>query len=148
MSSFLVGHLDSFFFAVLGLPLALQDAKDYSVSRSLLVGVYALWLVPDLLLGREGRLAAAAIALLLGGLFLRMLPERLGEADVVFMSGMAATFAFWPLMLAIGLGCIGGLAVFLWLSRGGRNEALVQPLPFLPSLYWGGLTVIVGELLY
>lgn len=144
MSSLLPSWVPLCLFAFLSLPLVWQDVKDSSVSLALLVGVYALWLTAALAAGQAGRLAAAAIVLLAGALLSCVLPDRLGEADIVFMSGMASLFAFWPLMIAVSLGCVAALAAFLWLSRGGRGEVLGQPLPLLPSLYWGGLAVILG----
>lgn len=142
-------YLPPLLFALLALPLVWQDLKDNSVSLSLLVAVYLIWLSAALVSGQgEGRLAASAIVLLVGALLLAALPGRLGEADVVFMSGMASLFPFWPLMIALSLGCVAGLAAFLWLSRGGGEEALSGPLPLLPGLYWGGLTVILGGILF
>ena len=146
---FSLRDLPQLLFALLALPLIWQDLKEYSVSLVLLVVVYSIWLSSTLIEGLgagfgEGRLAASAIVLLIGALLIRLLPGRLGEADVIFMSGMAAIFPFWPLMIALALGCIAGLAAFLWLSREGGDEVFSRPLPLLPGLYWGGLTVILG----
>jgi hypothetical protein len=138
-------YLPLLLFAAFGLPLALQDIKDSSVSIELLAVAYLVWSASTCLSGESfDRAAAAAILMLLGSLLLLVLPGRLGEADIVFMSGMALFFPFWSLMIALALGCIGALAVFAWLSRGGRADTLERPLPFLPSLYWGGLTVVLG----
>lgn len=141
----LASWLPTLLFVVLGLPLVWQDSKDNSVSLGLLVGVFLAWSAISLLTtGSAARLFAALIVLVAGSLLLMILPGRLGEADVVFMSGMALLLPFWSLLLAIVLGCVAGLAAFVWFSRGDRGEFLSQPLPLLPSLYWGGLTIILG----
>ena len=134
-----------FSFALLGFPLSLQDQSERSVSAVLLAVAYALWLASALVAGQGvERLLAPVFVLLIGRLVLFVLPDRLGEADVIFMSGMASIFPFWQLMLALALGCVAGLAAFAWGSRGGRSDYLFCSVPFLPSLYWGGLTVILG----
>lgn len=139
--------MPSILFMVLGLPLVWQDIKDNSVSLHLLVAIYALWLFSSIFAFQgSGSLAASAIVLLVGALLLAGLPDKLGEADVIFMSGMAALFSFWPLMIALSLGCIASLAAFFLLSRKAGEEVFSQPLPLLPSLYWGGLTVVLGGL--
>ena len=134
-------------FGVPGLPLVLQDLVDNSISSKILIIVLIIWwassfLTPD----PEFRLATSAGVLLLGGFLLSVLPGRLGEADVLFISGMASVFPFWPLIFSVAIGCVGALALFLWLSRGGR-VVMNTPIPFLPCLYWGGLTIALGGLL-
>lgn len=134
-------------FLALGLPLAWQDARESSVAEILLLVVYGLWMAASLLSENPAaRLLAAVLLLYAGGLFTLLLPNRLGEADIAFVSGMAALFSFWPLMMALALGCVAGLAAFLWLSRGDPAIVLSSPLPLLPCLYWGGATVILGGL--
>ncbi|HTP59249.1 MAG TPA: hypothetical protein VMM82_10050 [Spirochaetia bacterium] len=129
----------------LGLPLILQDIKDKSVSLALLLVAFVAWLAFASLWERaESRLLASLFVLLIGASLLLVFPGRLGDADVIFMSGMALLLPFWSLMMAFILGCVGALAAFLWLSRKGRDIPLTLALPFLPSLYWGGLTVMVG----
>jgi len=75
-----------------------------------------------------------------------MFPGRLGEADVVFMSGMALLLPFWSMLISLALGCVGALAAFAWLGKGGADIA-TQRMPFLPSLYWGCLTTMIGGIL-
>jgi hypothetical protein len=137
--------LPSLLFACLALPLVGQDLEDGSVSLVLLASVYLAWLFSALIpsLG-GGSLQASAVVLLIGTALLKALPGRLGEADVVFMSGMAALFQFWPLMMALALGCVAGLSAFVWLFRDGIEGIGSRRLPLLPSLYWGGLAVILG----
>ncbi len=147
LSSFAAACLPLILFAGLGLPLAVQDLKDNSVSLVLLLVVYAVWSASTTLVDTSAsHLVAASIVLLVGALLLVIFPDRLGEADVIFMSGMALFFPFWSLMIAFGLACIGALSAFAWLSRGGRVDVLRYPLPLLPSLYWAGLTVILGRI--
>lgn len=134
-------------FGILGLPPVLQDLRNNSISSITLFLVLALWWgnalgAPD----PAFRLATAAGVLLLGGFLLFLFPGRLGEADVLFISGMATVFSFWSLIFSVALSCIGALAVYCWLSRGGRTINDV-PIPFLPCLYWGGLTVALGRLI-
>jgi len=71
-------------------------------------------------------------------------PGRLGEADVVFMSGMALFLPFWSLLIAMALGLHRGAGGLRLGCPVGRRRFLRPPLPFLPSLYWGGLTIIIG----
>ena len=147
MSLFLSTYLSPLLFAMLGLPLVIQDLRESSVSLILLIGSYALWALATFVGGQSvSRLVVAAIVLLVGALVLSLLPGRLGEADVLFISGMASIFPYWSFMIALALSCVAGLAAFLWLSRRGRDEMLSLPIPLLPSLYWGGLTVILGGL--
>jgi hypothetical protein len=135
----------SILFALLGLPLAIQDSRDNSVSTVFLALAFSAWCLGSLAMGTElMRAIAVAVILLAGALSLFAIPGKLGEADLVFMGGMAAIFPFPQLMLALGLACVAGLAAFAWLLRLGAKDTLARPLPFLPSLYWGGLTVILG----
>lgn len=135
-------------FGVLSLPLVLQDMKDSMVSRALLVVVALLWCTSALWTREpESRLVTVAAVLLLGALVTALLPGRLGEADIAFMSGMAAVFSFWSLILSLALGCMAAFAAFLWRFRGNLTSIVDEPLPFLPSLYWGGLTVALGGLI-
>lgn len=141
-----VGELSSFgSFAILGLPLALQDSKDNSVSVSLLSIALGVWMVAARLPGCTGMgPVGSAIVLLIGfGLSLFM-PGGLGEGDVVFMAGMASIFSFWEFVIALLLGCVAALACYAWLARGRHADALRRPLPLLPSLFWGGLAVFAG----
>jgi hypothetical protein len=138
-----------FLFCILGFPPVLQDLRDNTVSQFLLVTVVLVWwslsaVGPE----SQNRLLAAAVVLVLGAFLLNLLPGRLGEADVIFMAGMASLFSFWPLVLALALGCVGALSAFVWMLRGKRTEVLGYPLPFLPSLYWGGLTISLGGWLF
>jgi hypothetical protein len=143
--SLIADRLPAFLFAVLGLPLIWQDARMNSVSLGLLIAVFAAWLASAILIeGTAGHLLAASVVLLLGSLLLVVLPDRLGEADVVFMSGMALLLPFWSLLFALILGCVGALAAFAWFSRREGGDFLTRPLPFLPSLYWGGLAIVLG----
>jgi hypothetical protein len=133
-------------FGGLGLPLVLQDLRDATVSQPLLVAVTLVWwfsacLGPE----PEGRLLAAGVVLLLGALLLAVLPGRLGEADVAFMAGMASLLSFWPLMASMALACLAALSAFVWTFR--KSEVMLYPLPFLPSLYWGGAAIWLGRLL-
>jgi Flp pilus assembly protein protease CpaA len=140
--------LPALVFAAIGLPLIIEDVRHSSVPLGLLVGAFAAWLGTALILeGSTSRLLASSIVLVLGWLLIVILPDRLGEADVVFMSGMALLLPFWSLLFALILSCVGSLAAFAWLSRGGRGEFLTRPLPFLPSLYWGGLAILLGGML-
>lgn len=132
-------------FAALGLPLVWQDVKDNSVSLSFLLTVFLSWSIFAFFReGTESRLLATLLTMTLGALLLLAFPGRLGEADVVFMSGMALLLPFWPLLIAFALGCVGALSAFLWLSRQAGSESLTRPLPFLPSLYWAGLSTMLG----
>ena len=134
-------------FGVLALPLVLQDLKDNSVSEPLLIAISLLWWTTAFATTAPlNRLIAAAIVLLVGSLLLTILPGRLGEADVVFISGMAALFSFWPLIFSLGLGCLAALMAYSWMFRKNPRDVMVNPLPFLPSLYWGGLTIALGRL--
>jgi len=137
-----------FLFVVPALPLVLQDLKENTVSRVLLTFVVLTWWVSALATpAPEARFFAVLVVLLLGALLLALLPGRLGEADVVFVSGMAALFAFWPLIFSLALGCLAALAAYLWMFLKRPSEAMMEPIPFLPSLYWGGLTVALGGFL-
>jgi hypothetical protein len=134
-------------FVGFGLPLAVQDQQKGSVSLWLLVGSVLSWFVAAMCLdGSAGRLLSASIVLLAGCALLLILPGRLGIADVIFMSGMGLLFSFWSLIIAFVLGCLATFLTFIWLSRGYRRDTVLEPLPFLPGLYWGGLTVIIGGL--
>lgn len=139
--------LPSLLFILLGFPIILQDLRESSVSFKLLLTVLVAWILAAVFSYQDaGHLLTASIVLLIGTLLFLILPGRLGEADVLFMCGMALIFSFWPLLMALALGCVAGLAAFMWYSRGGRTENLSYPLPLLPSLYWGGLTVILGRI--
>jgi hypothetical protein len=142
----IVIYIPDIFFAFLGLLLVIQDTKENSVSLVLLVVTYIAWSSSIFFIWQATitRIAVSAIVLLIGALLLLILPGRLGEADVVFISGMALIFPYWSFMIALALGCVAGLAAFLWLSRGGNDKVFLTPIPLLPSLYWGGLTVILG----
>ena len=132
-------------FALLGLPLILQDIKDKSVSLILLLAAFLAWFAFAFFWeSAEGQIVASLVVLVVGSVLLLIFPGRLGEADVVFMSGMALLLPFWSLLMALVLGCVGALSAFVWVSRKERDVSLTFPLPFLPSLYWGGLTVMVG----
>jgi len=145
LSPLLAHILPTLLFAALGLPLVWQDLKESTVSSVLLAAVFLAWSAMTLFLGDGiSHLLAALIVLALGSLLLMIFPGRLGEADVVFMSGMALFLPFWSLLIAMALGCIAALAAFVWLSRGAGADSFARPLPFLPSLYWGGLTIIIG----
>jgi len=134
-------------FAALGLPLVWQDVKNNSVSMTILVAVFLSWSIFAFFReGAEGRLLATLVVMTMGSLLLLAFPGRLGEADVVFMSGMALLLPFWSLLIAFALGCIGTLSAFVWLSRKEGVEFLARPLPFLPSLYWAGLSTMLGEI--
>ena len=147
MTEFSSFNVSSFlFFGLLGFPLIWQDLRDNSISSKALFLVIAVWWVSSLLTPDPAfRLATSAGVLMVGGFLLFLLPGRLGEADVLFISGMACLFSFWSLIFSVALGCVGALALYLWLSRGGR-EVVNTPIPFLPCLYWGGLTVALGGL--
>lgn len=138
-------QVTSLLFAFLGLPLILQDIRHSSVSMGLLTAAFLIWTASSFVMeDGASRLVAAGVVLLLGALLLMIFPGRIGEADVVFMSGMAVFLPFWSLLIGIALGCIAALSAFVWLYRRGGEGSLREPIPFLPSLYWGGLTVMIG----
>ncbi len=134
-----------FLFGVLGLPLAVQDQKDGAVSLVLLVSVVVVWWSSALLTPKpEDHLLAAGSVLVVGALLLLVFPGRLGEADIVFMAGMASMFTFWPLIICFALACFASFVAYFWLFCKLGSQAMLYPLPFLPSLYWAGLTISVG----
>ena len=131
-------------YSVFGAYLGIQDQRYASVSlRSLFIS-YFIWILLHLLPFQFTRLLGASLVLLLGVVLLLIFPDRLGEADVVFMSGMALFFPFWSLMMAYALGCLGAMAAFAWLSYRGRIDLLRYRMPLIPCLYWGGLAVLLG----
>ena len=132
-------------FAAVGLPLVIQDIRHNDVSTLASAAALAACILGSAFLVRNAQPGlVAAVLLALGALLLKLFPGRLGEADAVFMSGMALLMPFWSLMLAIGLACVSGLCAYVWLSWRHGTVILSEPIPFLPSLYWGGLAVMVG----
>jgi hypothetical protein len=138
-------NIPDLIFVLLGLPLAVQDSKTNSVSVLLLFPTYAIWLISALASGNSPvcRLFLSTIVLIIGALGAYFFPDRLGEADILFLSGMSAIFSYWSFVIAVALGCIGALSSFLWLSLKERKNIFPIPIPFLPSLYWGGVAVIL-----
>jgi hypothetical protein len=103
----------------------------------------------DILIGAWSvRFAVAVITLLLGAVLLIFIPDKLGEADIVFMSGMAAIFPYWSFLVAIALGCISASILFLWRCLSSGGGIFSSPIPFLPSLYWGGIVVILEGVVF
>jgi Flp pilus assembly protein protease CpaA len=135
-------------FALTGLPLVLQDRRSQSVSQWLLFSTLAVWFVLALASGRpDERWLLSILVLVAGTLFLVLLPDRLGEADVLFAAGMACVLPFFSWLTAMMAGCLGGLVAFGWIFWFSRASIQNVPVPFLPCLYWGGLTVLLGDLL-
>ena len=131
----------------LGLPLVYQDIKFQSVSAPLLIFTYGIWCSFGLLFpGWSTHLAEAGVTLIVGTLLLVFFPGRLGEADVIFMSGLAFLLNFWSLLVALALSCLAALGAYTWSLRLGGHDERVVAIPFLPSLFWGGLTVIMGKI--
>ena len=95
----------------------------------------------------ESRLLAVAVVPLLGTQFLAVLTRRIGEADVGFIAGMASLLTFWSLVLSSGLACSAALPLYLWMFRNTSSEAILYPVPFLPSLYRGSDDYFGGVLL-
>jgi hypothetical protein len=125
----------------------MQDIKEQSVNIPLLTALFVLSLCP-LLFWTDSLIRMITIILVIssGALLLHIFPDRLGEADVIYLASMAAVLPYWSFVLAVCLGCVGCLVCFVWLARGGRNEVYSDSLPFLPSLYWGAITVVLGGL--
>ncbi len=135
-------------FALTGLPLVIQDSRTQTVSQGLLFSTLAVWFLLALPgSSPEFHWLAAALILLAGTLFLLIAGDRLGEADIVFAAGMACLFSFWSWLTAVMAGCGAGLLAFGWLAWTSRASIENVPVPFLPCLYWGGLTVLLGDLL-
>jgi len=74
-----------------------------------------------------------------------LLPGRLGEADILYASGLAWVCTFSGYLIAIALGCLGALVAMVLsaLRTGGWHD---HPQPFLPALLWGWTTVTLGQL--
>jgi hypothetical protein len=135
-------------FAITGFPLVLQDQREHSVSQLLLFSTVTIWWGWALLSeSSDGRLLAATLVLVAGAVFLVLLPGRFGEADVLFVAAMACLMPFFSWMTALMAGCGAGLIAFGWLAWITRTSIRNVPVPFLPCLYWGGLTVLLGDLL-
>ncbi|NNM66887.1 MAG: hypothetical protein HKM06_02620 [Spirochaetales bacterium] len=133
-------------FVALALPLVFQDLKAQSVSAPLLFFTYGIWCLFGLPFpGWPAHLAEAGVTLILGSLLLLFFPGRLGEADVLFMSGLAFLLNFWSLVVALALACLAALGAYTWSMRLGFRNERVEAIPFLPSLFWGGLAVIMGK---
>jgi hypothetical protein len=144
----IINYMEPLLFVLLGLPLVIQDIRANSVSISFLAIAFSLWYFFPFIVGQGtmGHSVLAALVLLIGALLVLLLPDRFGAADVVFISGMAAIFPYYSFVIAVALGCVGGVVAFIFLYVKGKDDAFTSPLPFLPSLYWGGLTVIIGGL--
>jgi hypothetical protein len=135
-------------FALTALPLVVQDRQSQSVSSWLLFATLAAWLgagwaerdAPLHILGATAILTAGIV-------FLLVLPDRLGEADVLFAAGMACLLPFWTWFIAVVTACGGGLVAFGWLAWVSKGSIRDIPLAFLPCLYWGGITALLGEVL-
>ena len=84
----------------------------------------------------------ASLVLLLGAVFLVAFPESIGEADIVFMAGMATLMDFWQLIFALALACLAGMALFVVQGWKRAHSDLVLRLPFLPLLALGGSIVL------
>jgi len=133
-------------FAVTAIPLVVQDRQTQSVSQTLLLATVAVWVGAGLLYAdAEIRVTTAAAVLVCGILFLVLLPERLGEADVLFAAGMACLLPFWTWLTAMIAACGGGLVAFGWLAWKSGASIRDIPIPFLPCLYWGGFSVLLKD---
>ena len=126
---------------LLAAPLVIQDIQTSSVSAGLLFGLYAIWVIGALFVNNISFLFLSVLVLALGAALMHLFPDRMGEGDLVFMSGMACLLPFWFWILALTLACLGGLAVYLWLVYRRGKKLWEVPIPFFPLLFWGGLTV-------
>ena len=89
----------------------------------------------------RGAVATSVVAL--GGCGLLVRPQAMGEADVIFLSGLAWLLPFWAFLFSVGLACILGLATYWVAARGAGSDGGLA-VPFLPCLALGGMGVMGG----
>lgn len=129
---------------VAGAGLAWADHRSLSVPT---LGIAGYWVLALGILAVEepgawfGRLGAAGLVLILGGLLIRLLEGKLGEADVLFVSALSLVTPFWPLLVSVGLGCVSALV-----TLGLQKSTAETPVPFLPSLAASWSLVTFGGL--
>jgi len=126
--------------AVGATPLVWHDVRRLSVPQPLLYLVLGGWVIVASLPSGPSMSSAALSAgvLTLGAVWLLIVPDSLGEADVLFVAGLAWWLPFWSLLFAVGLACVLGLAAFVWLWQAGQDPRSVA-IPYLPCLALGGL---------
>lgn len=83
----------------------------------------------------------SSLILGMGAVLLKALPDRLGEADVVFAASFPFVLGAFPLFVALALACAGGMVQATWMILSRRRE-VEQPIPFTPLLFWGALTQV------
>ena len=129
------------------LPLVWQDLRDRSVSQGLLLVVFLAWFGFSWFVGDscQSALPLSAGVLVVGTLALLSFPGWFGEADAIFMAGIALLIPFWGFLLAVGIACILGFVAFAWLSHFGRRDVSGVALAFLPCLALGGFFVLGGQ---
>jgi prepilin signal peptidase PulO-like enzyme (type II secretory pathway) len=131
------------------LPLARADHRELTVP---VAGLVVFWLVSaaaSFVIDPSAWLwhgAGVTSVIAVGTLVSLMLPGRLGEADILYASGLAWVSSFSGFLVATALGCLGTLAAMVIgaLRKGGWQD---EPQPFLPPLLWGWITVTLVNLL-
>lgn len=117
------------------LPLLLQDQRSLSVSQWLLALVFTAWVLLGWWAGDvPAKAALSAGVLTLGAVLIMLLPDRLGEADVVYIAGLAWLMPFWNLVLTVALACVMAMVALGVRARRGQGDPGELPVPFLPSL--------------
>lgn len=129
------------------IPLVWQDLRSLSVSQVALVLVVGLWVTFSLWLGVPWSSASLlSSGVLIVGMFIDfLLPDSLGEGDILYMAGLAWLLPFWPFLVAMATACILGLLSWVWRSRTSQAAASA-PMAFLPLLALGGLSVMGATL--
>lgn len=116
-------------------PLVWQDLKTLSVSQWLLGIVFTAWVLLGWWAGDvPAKAALSAGVLTLGAVLIVLLPDRLGEADVVYIAGLAWLMPFWNLVLTVALACVMAMVVLGVRAWRGQGDLGVLLAPFLPSL--------------
>jgi hypothetical protein len=134
-------------FFLVSIPLVLEDLATLSVPTWKLFVAMGVLVALRLLLGQSDlyfQLALSSGALTLGTLVLVLVPSSLGEADVIYIAGLAWLVSFWGLLLAVGMACVLVGANVLVTTACRRSEPNSEPVAFLPFLFLGGLAALVG----
>ncbi len=134
-------NFSAFIFVILSVPVALQDAKEKWVSQFPLFFLFAISVTLSWFTDDSSRLLASSVIFLLGGITLILVQDHLGEADVIFVGGMALVLPFWSLVESLQWACLGMIASVILTSRFKFSEILEVQIPFIPSLLWGTISV-------
>jgi len=123
---------------VLTLPMAISDAKQFSVHVGWIFAMIALVLVFDLVWPDDTwflRWFFAATVMLAGVLGYYLSKGRMGFGDILYIAALATVLPVWNWLIVVGVATIAGMVYFSYIGMFKKQAVHSIPLPFVTVLF-------------